>query len=155
MVYDSKKWTVINATLVPHLPFTWEGDDIPIHNAGGSVDFDFERIDLVEYPYMRTVPYAQSVVEEGDCIYIPGSYVYTGPGRFLLSLSYLVRGLGIRITCTLLGTTGLAHRQHGLEIFRYRFSFGRVQHSPLAPAEIQAQSISPQLVVRTSRLTPK
>lgn len=75
VVYDSKRWTLINASFVSQLPFIWEDDVPPIHNTGGMVEFDFEKVDLIKYPFMGTVPYAQTVMEEGDCIFVPGSCV--------------------------------------------------------------------------------
>eukprot|EP00038_Savillea_parva_P023800 m.42317 g.42317 ORF g.42317 m.42317 type:complete len:150 (+) comp6259_c0_seq1:1-450(+) len=75
VVYDSKRWTLIDMASMSDLPLVWEDGVPPLHNTGGTVEFDFESVDLIRYPSLATIPYAQAVVEEGDCIFIPGSYV--------------------------------------------------------------------------------
>eukprot|EP00038_Savillea_parva_P023801 m.42325 g.42325 ORF g.42325 m.42325 type:complete len:403 (+) comp6259_c0_seq2:1-1209(+) len=74
VVYDSKRWTLIDMASMSDLPLVWEDGVPPLHNTGGTVEFDFESVDLIRYPSLATIPYAQAVVEEGDCIFIPGSY---------------------------------------------------------------------------------
>eukprot|EP00041_Stephanoeca_diplocostata_P031514 m.983098 g.983098 ORF g.983098 m.983098 type:complete len:321 (-) comp23973_c0_seq41:4018-4980(-) len=75
VVSDSKRWTLIDAMLVSSVPFVWEDDVDPVLNTGGTVEFDWEAVDLLKYPVLSRIPFAVTDVHAGDCM--PHTHTHT------------------------------------------------------------------------------
>ena len=76
VVAGRKLWTSVDPTHIEHVPMAME-DGVPAEeNSGGIVQFKFEELDLERFPTVLDVPYEQSWVEAGDCLYMPGSFLH-------------------------------------------------------------------------------
>jgi hypothetical protein len=76
VVRGRKLWTIVDPKHIKKVPMVIEDGMPSEENSGGIVAFKFESVDLARFPSLVDVPYEQSWVEAGDCLYMPGSYLH-------------------------------------------------------------------------------
>jgi len=75
LIKGTKQWTVIDPTHIRKIPMMWEDDDPALKTAGESL-LNPIALDLVRFPEVSEVPYNRSLLQPGDCIWIPGSTLH-------------------------------------------------------------------------------
>jgi hypothetical protein len=71
-VQGTKRWYLVSPSDIGRVP--WALEDEPPENASAGFSLlDPRAVDLVKWPEFATVPLHKAILEQGDCIYIPGS----------------------------------------------------------------------------------
>lgn len=75
-VAGSKEWVLIDHAEARKLPLAQEGAGDAYTNSAGFSLLDPQSVDLIAYPDVAGVRWANATVRPGDCLYVPGSHLH-------------------------------------------------------------------------------
>eukprot|EP00112_Aurelia_sp_Birch-Aquarium-sp1_P010306 Seg2206.2 transcript_id=Seg2206.2/GoldUCD/mRNA.D3Y31 product="JmjC domain-containing protein 7" protein_id=Seg2206.2/GoldUCD/D3Y31 len=88
LMNGTKEWKLIEYKYEKRIYKAWE----PEREVGGYSRVNPEKVDLIKYPKVATVPWMFTIMNAGDCLYLPGSMYHqvksNGTNNFAVSLLF-------------------------------------------------------------------